>query len=216
MLELSKILHLCSERGMSGNSYILELPSSSVVIDPSQELFTHFAIKDAAAIRLFATHGHFDHVYAVDKWRDRFPCKLSIHEAEQKLLTDKNINASFMTPFPNDYRPAELTFQDGDVLELGDGFYFKVIHTPGHTRGSSCFLLGQVDLAEPMCLFSGDTLFRGSVGRSDLPTGDPNVLAKSLEKLLQAAETWPEKMPVYPGHGPVTDFVWEKNHNPWL
>ncbi len=216
MKRVEDILHISPERGFSANSYILELPSSSIVIDPSQELFTHQAIKQAAKIQLLATHGHFDHVMAVDKWREKFSCRLSIHEADQKLLTDHALNASFMTAHPHDYQAAELTFIDGQSIDLGDGYYFKIIYTPGHTRGGSCFLLSQTDLTEPLLLFSGDTLFRGSVGRSDLATGDGQVLQKSLKKLLTAAASWPPELPVYPGHGPATTIPWEIRHNPWL
>lgn len=216
MKPVEEILHISPERGLTANCYILELPSSSIVIDPSQELFSHHAIKQALNIQLFATHGHFDHVLAVDKWREKFPCQLSIHEAEQKLLSNVQLNASYMTPLPCDYKPAELTFIDGQRIDLGDAYSFKIIHTPGHTKGGSCLLLSHEDSEEPLLLFSGDTLFRASVGRSDLPTGDPQVLQKSLKKLIKAAAAWPPDLPVYPGHGPATTIPWEISHNPWL
>lgn len=215
-MKLDKILHLAGEGGFFANTYMLELPSSSVVIDPAQALFNHAAIKKAKRVQLFATHGHFDHVYAVDEWRDRFDCDLAIHEAEQKLLCDSDLNASYLMPFPRNLRAAERLFKDGERIDLGDGYRFEIVHTSGHTKGSSCFLLKHEAEKDPLLLFSGDTLFRGSVGRSDLPTGNPNVLEKSLEKLLRLSEAWPEEMPVYAGHGLETTFRQECLSNPWL
>ncbi len=186
MSDLDKILHVVGEGGFWANMYMLELPSSTVVIDPAQALFLHASLREHKRVQLFATHAPFDHVYAEDRWRNHYDCELAIHEAEQKLLCNSDLNASYMIGTPCNFKAAEKTFRDGEHIDLGDGYYFEIVHTPGHTKGSSCFLLKRADEKEPLLLFSGDTLFMGSIGRSDLPTG------------------------------PVTDFARERVCNPWL
>lgn len=213
---LADILYIKPELNMRANCYILRFNEISVLIDPSQFFPADDTVKDAAKLLLFATHGHFDHVCEVDRWRDQRSCTLSIHEAEQKLLCDRQLNASAMGPEPCDYRAAEQLFADAERLELTEGYYLESIYTPGHTKGSSCYLLRHDEVEEPLLLFSGDTLFRSSIGRSDLPTGNAERLQESLEKLVKMSENWPEDMPIYPGHGPFTTMAREIKHNPWL
>lgn len=205
------------ERGYMSNVYILSFPALCLIVDPSQLLSAHPALKEEGkALQLWATHGHFDHVAAADRLRLSRPgTALRAHEAEQRLLADPLLNGSRLFGENRAFAPAERPLRDGEVLALDAGYRFRVIHTPGHTRGSVCYLLEDA-AGKPELLFSGDTLFRGSVGRSDLPTGDPLTLEGSLEKLVRAARSWPAELPIYPGHGPETRMDEELRHNPWL
>ena len=175
------------------NTYLLISGTHALVVDPavSVEAISAVLSEEGAALEgILLTHGHFDHTTSVDTVRDTYKIPAYIHDHDTVMLGDAHKSA-FYTFFRKEcvHRPAEYTISDGDVIPLGDE-RITVIHTPGHTGGSVCFLCGDI-------LVSGDTLFADSVGRTDLWSGDTASLRSSLDYLgkLDASIT------IYPGHG---------------
>ena len=176
------------------NCYLLLSGGHAAVVDPSADARTILnAVQSEGATLDFIllTHGHFDHIVSVDTLRDATGAPLYIHKFDAEMLTDGRKNA-FYTFFRMDrcYRPAEKLLEDGDELTLGDES-IRVIHTPGHSQGSVCYLVGDE------LLLTGDTLFSDTYGRYDLWGGDGQTLFASLSGL----RTLPPKLPLYPGHG---------------
>lgn len=151
------------------------------------------------------THGHGDHIGAVDALREKFDLPVWVHEEEEALLADCKMNMSRMIPGPDIEITADHLYLDGGIIDP-DHFHIEIIHTPGHTAGSSCLKIGKK-------LISGDTLFKGSVGRSDLPTASTAALEKSLEHRLAVLEPDTE---VFPGHGAKTSIGYELKTNPFM
>lgn len=155
--------------------------------------------------RVLLSHGHFDHIFGADAVRDKYGVPLAVHEADADMLTDPMKNASILFfRESHTYRPAEILLRDGDEISLGESV-IRVMHTPGHTPGSVCFAMGKDSL-------TGDTLFRGSIGRTDLPGGDWPTMRETLTRLSE----WPDNVRIYPGHGDPSDMAYEKKHNPYL
>ena len=181
------------------NCYIAwaENADSCIVIDPGYEPETVLAEvwrlgKTIDAILL--THGHFDHVGGVRFLAERGDAPIYIHSAELTL--------------PESFTDGPLVYtrnyDEGDVLELA-GLSLQVIHTPGHTPGSVCLLCEDT-------MFSGDTLFMDSCGRTDFPGGDGTLMHQSLRRLAEL----PGDYKVLPGHGPATQLAQERKYNPYL
>lgn len=159
---------------------------------------------EVAAILL--THGHFDHIWGVAKLKELSGAKVYALEAERELLEDVHLNVSADVGRPCTVK-ADVFFKDGEKVSIED-IVFEVIATPGHTIGSCCFYF-----KEDGILVSGDTLFEGSVGRTDLPTGSESALIRSIrEKLL----VLPKDVKVYPGHEGSTTIGQEAEYNPYI
>ena len=150
------------------------------------------------------THGHFDHIGAVEALRNAYQVPVWAAEAERELLSDveENLSGSW-TGRPIRVK-ADHWLQDLDCFMLA-GMRIQMILTPGHTAGSCCYYL-----AEEHVLLSGDTLFAGSCGRTDLPTGSMNAIVRSIRERLFAL---PPETEVYPGHGETTSIGWEQRSN---
>ena len=189
------------------NCYIVHDDSSKscAVIDPGYEPEKILATLEALGLTVDAvllTHGHFDHVGAVEALVSRTGCKLWMKEAD---YTQKpSPIASFFYPI-HDCDFTEVCFcEEGEQIHAG-GLMFTVLETPGHTWGSVCYRCEDV-------IFTGDTLFAGACGRTDLPGGDAQWLRRSLARLA-ALEADPT---VYPGHGESSSLAREKRYNPYL
>lgn len=197
-------------------TYLIVLAEQTVLIDPTAAPKWMDPHRPALSL-ILATHGHFDHIYRADEWRARYPADLAIHAADSACLTDPAQNLSAWMGRALAFRPAEQLLSDGQILTLDDHHRIEVLHTPGHSAGSCCFLL--FEDGRPQALFSGDTLFAGSVGRTDLG-GDPAALTHSLCRIRLLAEklqiSAADDLPVYPGHGEATGLRREMRMNPFL
>ena len=175
------------------NTYLLFSGTHALVVDPSVSVEALSAVlseEGATLDGILLTHGHFDHTTSVDTVRDAYGIPAYIHSHDAIMLTDAHKSA-FYTFFRKEctHREAEHLLEDGDVIPLGDE-KITVIHTPGHSGGSVCFLCGDI-------LVSGDTLFADSVGRTDLWSGNTASLRASLDSLAALDGS----ITIYPGHG---------------
>lgn len=153
---------------------------------------------------ILLTHGHFDHITGADGLRDISGAPLCVHEDDADCLTtDKNEYKYFFRESLR-LRPAERILHDGDVLPVG-GSSIRVIHTPGHTKGSVCYVTDNA-------VYSGDTLFDCSIGRTDLTGGSLGELRDSLKKLC----TLDQSLSLYPGHGSISTMAKQFEFNPYL
>lgn len=179
------------------NCYLVSgRPGACVIIDPGYQgevVLAALERKGLTPEAVLLTHGHFDHVGAVLKIRERFPCPVYLSPLDLKL-----------PPFLTLPVGATEDMEEGDVLDLA-GVRFQVLSTPGHTEGSVCFLTDGA-------LFAGDTLFEGSCGRVDLPGGSIPKMLVSLKRLREL----PFDGAVYPGHGEKTTLEAERRYNPYL
>ena len=192
------------------NCYIVHKKDSEhcFVVDPgdSGDKIANY-IRDQKMIldHILLTHGHFDHIQGVRDLKNAIRCEICALDIEKELLLDARMNVSAMTGRPEELE-ADIWLRDGQQFESA-GIAMKVIHTPGHTKGSCCYFL-----EEKKVLFSGDTLFMESVGRADLPTGNEKDLMQSVrEKVL----TLPGETKVFSGHGPATSIEYEQANNPY-
>ena len=157
-------------------------------------------------VAILLTHGHFDHIMGVEGLRAQFDIPVYVHEDDADMLESPQLNACTMIGKTVSLK-ADYTVSDGDVLSLA-GLKIRVLHTPGHTPGGACYYFPQEDV-----LFSGDTLFCESVGRTDLPGGSMSALIRSIkEKVFQL----PDLTIVYTGHGEPTKIGDEKRYNPFI
>ena len=178
------------------NTYLLANDTEAVVIDPGYEADT---ILDALAGKtlkaILLTHGHFDHVGAVKELVAETGCAVWIHAAEATMPPMVTAGPLYFTH----------TYDEGDTVSPIAGLELTVLHTPGHTPGSVCLLMGRE-------MFSGDTLFACSFGRTDLPGGDPRKMMESLRRLASLQGNFF----IHPGHGGSTTLDAEKRFNPYM
>ena len=191
-----KIIPICP-KSFASTTYLLVSKNEAFIIDPSvstEAISKALTECNATLSGVLLTHGHFDHIVSIDTLRERFNVPVYIHEGDACMLTDGHLNGFYMF-FERDcvHKPADKFFTDGDTISIGDES-IKIIHTPGHSRGSCCFIFNEDGVGE--ALITGDTLFATSVGRWDLFGRDPTVLADSIKKL----STFNKSTPIYPGH----------------
>jgi glyoxylase-like metal-dependent hydrolase (beta-lactamase superfamily II) len=154
------------------------------------------------------THGHIDHIAGVEALRKKFPSILIyIHKLDAEMLGDTNVNLSILTGSPFAAGKADYLIDEEDTIDKA-GIRLRVIHTPGHTPGGICLYSEKDGI-----IFVGDTLFAGSIGRTDFPNGDMKKLIEGIKHKLLVL---PDDTVVYPGHGPETTIGREKTDNPFL
>jgi len=181
---------------LGSNCYLLEDSGHALIVDPSvpaASILRRLEADGCTPDGILLTHGHFDHVMSIDTLRDACPgLSVFIHRADAPMLTDDDKNA-FSTFFgkARAWRPADVLLEDGQALTVGNAT-LTVIHTPGHSPGSSCFLC-----AADGILVTGDTLFADNIGRCDLWGGDHATMMQSLRRL----RTLDGALTIYPGHG---------------
>ena len=189
------------------NCYIVheENASSCVVVDPaySPEKILDFTAAQGLKIEgIFLTHGHFDHVGALEVLREKTGCGLWMHKGDYQMRRDP-VN-DYLFPL-HDKDLGDISFcDDGDEISAA-GLTFRVLSTPGHSRGSVCYRMEDI-------LLSGDTLFAGGCGRTDLPGGDWATILMSLGDLSELEDD----VKIYPGHGESTTSAREKRYNPYM
>ena len=183
--------------------------NESIIVDPadSPESIYDMVVRSASRPQaILLTHGHFDHIGAANEVREHYGIKIYASCDEEKLLASPARNLS--NAYGMSLRvTADVLHNDGDILELA-GLKIKAIHTPGHTKGSCCYYLKDEGV-----LFSGDTVFYGSVGRTDFPGGSTAEIVRSLHKLV---DSLPEETEVFPGHDASTTIGYEKRYNPFV
>ena len=157
-------------------------------------------------VAIFLTHGHYDHILALEAVKEKYQIPVYASKEEEELLGDVSLNLTGQVRRPMTVRPETLVSDLEKFIVAG--FSVQAIHTPGHTKGSVCYYFPEESL-----LVSGDTLFHGSVGRTDLPTGSTAQMMEILKRLL---ETLPEETDVLPGHEAATTIGYEKRYNPFV
>ena len=171
-----------------------------------KEYVNHIKAEGLTMKGLFLTHGHFDHILGIDSFLKEFPVPVYAGAQEQPVMADARLNVASMYGSDYTFTGAEKV-EDGQVIVCA-GAKIRVIHTPGHTIGGCCYYL-----EEENALFSGDTLFCASVGRTDLPTGSSSTLVRSVREKLMCL---PDETRVYPGHMDETSIAYEKQQNPFI
>ncbi len=194
----------------SANGYLIyDRKLSGVVIDPVDTDYLCYLLKlysiELKAVLL--THGHFDHICGLSSLVEKFPIPVYAHRNDIQFLNDPQLNCAphFWYTLDEFVHPELIVpIKNKDRIEISL-MKFRVAHMPGHTQGSVCYV-------HDGNLFTGDTLFKGSVGRSDLPTGNSLKLQNSLRRIM----TLKDSIKVFPGHGDLTSVGEERINNPFL
>jgi hydroxyacylglutathione hydrolase len=184
------------------NSYLILNKKEAIIIDPFHSKEFLEKIKDYKVKYIILTHGHIDHILAVNELKEKTNAKVAIHKGDLELLNNENENLSKEFDFELKNIKPDILLEDKQRLSFEDRD-IEIIHTPGHTQGSICLLIKNV-------LFSGDTLFKEGIGRTDLPGGD---LDQEINSIKQRLLTLPNETMVLPGHGERTTIKHEKKNN---
>lgn len=188
-----QIISLCAG-SWGSNCYLLISGTHAAVVDPSvkpESILNRLADEGAMLKYILLTHGHFDHIVSLDSLRQITGVPAMIHENDAELPSDALKNGFYhFFRMEQTYRPPEQTLCDGETFRLGNE-EIRVIHTPGHTAGSVCYLCNNE------FLITGDTLFDEGRGRTDLYSGNETQLLLTL----QSMRNLPQSIPIYPGHG---------------
>ena len=197
---------------LQANTYLAvdEKTNEGFIVDPGgyNKVLTKEVQENNVKIKyIILTHGHSDHICGVNEHKAEFPdAKIVAYKDEEAMLENPNLNQSpgFGVPYST---KADILVSDGDELKVGD-VTLKFIHTPGHTEGGMC-----IYVKEAKALFSGDTLFRQSIGRTDFPGGSYKEIMDSIRKKLFLL---PDDTNVFPGHMGMTSIGFEKENNPFV
>ena len=196
---------------ISTNCYLVinEDTKQAVVIDPAacpSYLMSHIKSEELKVEAILLTHGHFDHIMGIDGFLSEFDVPVYVHEDDADAMEDPVLNQS--STYTSGYTFGKARYlRDRQTLELA-GYTFQVIHTPGHTKGGCCYYV-----ASEGVLFSGDTLFQNSVGRTDFVNSSTSDLVHSVREKLFLL---PDDTMVYPGHMGETKIGHEKKYNPYV
>lgn len=194
---------------VQANNYLVvdEVSKEAILIDCSdyvEEIIDYVKKNNLKVKYILLTHGHFDHVLGINRMNEVLGAKVYVHEGDkEQVVNTRSVMTMFGLPTEGVENPKiTATLSDAGELTLGNQV-IKVIETPGHTPGGVCYLIGD-------CLFSGDTLFHGTIGRTDLPGGSFQQIKHSVKDVLFALD---ENIKVYPGHGEPTSIGYEKKFN---
>lgn len=202
---------IAMEVGVIGtNCYLVinEEKRTGVVIDPggdADHILEKIRQKEITIEAIFLTHGHSDHIMAVDEVREATGAKVYISEADADMLTKASSNLSIYMGAGSEFKAADKFLVDGDIITAA-GLKFQVLATPGHTKGGVCLLCNDT-------IFCGDTIFSESIGRTDLPGGSYSQILHSIKTKILVL---PDELKLLPGHGPATTIGWERRRNPFL
>lgn len=201
-----KELKIDTWKGSDTNCYIIldEKSRETLVIDPAGDIDRieeMLKILDGKLKYIFLTHCHGDHIGGVTELKNRCGGKILIHRDDAEGLNNADINLSGYIGLPRIELEPDSRIDDGDLIHLGD-LELKVIHTPGHTAGGTSLYI-----KSEKCIFTGDTIFRGTWGRTDLPTGSMEKIMNSITKKILVL---PDDVIIYPGHGKATMVIEEK------
>ncbi len=192
------------------NCYILyDNMGQGVIIDPGADpelILAQIDKKKLNIEKIILTHGHFDHIGGADTIKAKTGAKIAIHNQDEELLLDGYKNLSRMMGADYKLEGVDILLEEGDTIQIGNDKLY-VIHTPGHTKGGLCLLL------EGRGIFTGDTLFMYSVGRTDFYGGDHDILIKSIIEKIMPLD---DHLMIYPGHGPTSTIGNERSRNPYI
>lgn len=207
-----KISYFTSDNAFGTNCYIvISEQNNAVLIDAPQadnDALEQLEKQGVKIKKILLTHGHCDHIESLAFLAEKYGAEVYIHKLDEPKLHDDFLNLSeyfgSLYSSPIQHFKGAKTVEDGDIITL-DELEFKVIHTPGHTRGSVCYIVNDV-------MFSGDTLFKQSIGRTDMPDGDTNTLMSSLKRLEKIEGDYL----LLTGHGGSSRLSEERANNPYM
>lgn len=193
----------------SANCYILTCKDTkeTIVVDPGGDSKKAIKVIEEEGLKLkyiVLTHGHADHIGGVLELKNTYDVPILIHENDEELIADSSKNLSDLLPMEKTEFNSSENLKDGDIIEFGK-LKIEVIHTPGHTQGCICLKIDNH-------IITGDTLFKESVGRTDLYGSSGDIIDSIKNKLL----TYSDDVIVYPGHGENSTIGYERENNPYI
>ena len=192
---------------LQSNSFIIGRNGEGVLIDagaPPQEVLAQAKDLGLKIRYIILTHCHVDHIWYTDELKKLTNAKVCIHQLDANAISDKMQNLSYLMGEPIEIKNPDILLKDGDILTVGD-YSLEIIHTPGHSEGGICIRCEEH-------IFTGDTLFKGSWGRTDFPGGSNSKLLASIHKIL---DHFDGETVLHSGHGADTTILEERRNNPY-